>query len=498
MAADSQLPILVVAAPLVISLFIPILGRWKKDLAFALVVTSIATSFVCSIWIAHEVWQNGPFSYYLSGWDPPWGIEYRFDQLNSFMVVLVSFISLLMSIYSKKSITRERPDKEVPFYCVYLLLFTGLVGMVVTGDMFNLYVFLEISSLTAYALIAIGDERAAFASFRYVVVGTIGACFYLLGVGYLYIVTGSLNMADLSRLLPELYGSKVVMVSFLFFTVGMGIKMGFFPLHSWLPGAYTYAPSAVSAYIAPLMTKVAAYTVIRVVFTVFEPQFFLDTLPVRDILGWLAATAIVYGSLVAISQSDLKRMLAFSSVSQIGYIVLGITLGNKQGFIGSLLHILNHAFMKGCLFAVTGALVYRLGTRSIEKLGLVHKRMPFTAAAFAVAAFSMIGLPPTAGFFSKWYILLGAVEAKNWVFVAVILISSLLNAVYFFRVIEYIYLRPNRNSAVAGHGGISRYEAPASMLVPILILAVGIMVIGLGSQWIVDTLLAQAVPQRIL
>jgi multicomponent Na+:H+ antiporter subunit D len=495
-----HLSILVVVVPMLVSFLIPLTGLWTKKAAFPLAVSAVGFAFLCALGIAVTVVTSGPVSYKLGGWDPPWGIAYYIDHLNAFMLLLVSTIALLITFYSKESIARERPGKEVPFYTVFLLLFCGLVGMVVTGDMFNLYVFLEISSLTAYALIAIGDERATFAAFKYVVIGTVGACFYLLGVGYLFIVTGTLNMHDLAGRLPELYESKTVIVAVVFFAVGLGIKMGLFPLHTWLPPAYTHAPSAVSAYIAPLMTKVGAYAFIRVMLFVLQPEFTMQDLPFQEILGWAAAVAIIYGSIIAIRQTDLKRMLAFSSVAQVGYIVLGVSMGNAQGYIGGVLHILNHAFMKGCLFAVAGAIIYRQGTRNIESFGLLHRKMPLTAAAFAVAAISMIGLPPTAGFFSKWYLMLGAVQAGQWGFVGVIMVSSLLNAVYFFKVIEHMFLKPKTAAAaqLADATPATRNEAPGGMLVPMLLLAAGILVLGLASNWIVETFLSQAVPPGIL
>jgi len=495
-----QLPIIIVVVPLLCSFLIPLIGLWKKNLAFWMVVGAITVSFLSSIQIAYSVWAEGSIHYHMGGWEPPWGIAYYFDSLSSFMAILVSFIALLIAVYSKESIAKERPGKEVHFYCVFLLLFAGLIGMLITGDMFNLYVFLEISSLAAYALIAIGDKRSTYAAFKYVVLGTAGACFYLLGVGYLFIATGSLNMHDLAQILPELYESKTIMVALVFFVVGMGIKMGLFPLHVWMPPSYTHAPSAVSAYIAPLMTKVGAYAFIRIMFSVFKPEFSLETLPFKEILGGTAAIAIIYGSFIAISQTDIKRMLAFSSVSQVGYIVLGITMGNSEGYIGGVLHILNHAFMKGCLFAVAGAIIYRLGTRNIEDFSLLFKKMPVTAIAFVIAALSMIGIPPTAGFFSKWYLMLGAISAGNWVYVAVIMISSLLNAVYFFKVIEIIFLKP-QTEAAAQKGYLStivRKEAPSGMLIPMLILAAGVLVLGFASNWIVETFISQAVPPGIL
>ncbi|MDJ0764750.1 MAG: monovalent cation/H+ antiporter subunit D family protein [Myxococcota bacterium] len=492
-----QLPILMVAAPMLFAFLIPIVGWWTGKFAFPMAVTGIGISCICAVGVGHQVLLGGPLTYELGGWEPPWGIVYYIDHLNAFMGVLVSSIALLIAFYSKESIALERPGKEVPFYCIFTLLYVGLLGMVVTGDMFNLYVFLEISSLTAYALIAIGDAKASFAAFKYVVIGTVGACFYLLGVGYLYMATGSLNMHDLATRLPELYESKTVLVGLVFLVVGLGIKMGLFPLHTWLPGAYTHAPSTVSAYIAPLMTKVGAYAFIRVMFGVFQPEFSLETLPFKEILGWTAAVAIIYGSIVAISRSDIKQMLAYSSVSQVGYIVLGLTMGNTEGFVGGVLHILNHAFMKGCLFAVVGAIVYRQGTRTIENFGLLHRKMPLTAVAFAIAALSMIGIPPTAGFFSKWYLILGAVKAGEWAFVGVIMVSSLLNAVYFFRVIEHIFWKPQDKTAGGFATAVVRKEAPSGMLIPMLILAASVLLLGFASDWIVETFISQAVPPGI-
>jgi multicomponent Na+:H+ antiporter subunit D len=281
---QSPLPILIVAIPLLFSLITPVVGRWKRKWCCPLVITALALSLISSVGVAYSVVVDGPVSYYLGGWEPPWGIEYRIDHLGALMTLVLTFISLMAAIYSKRSIERELPEREPSFYCVFLLLITGLLGIVVTGDMFNLYVFLEIASLTAYALIAIGEERAAFSAFRYVIVGTIGACFYLLGVGYLYIVTGSLNMAELSQILPQLHDSRVVLVAFGFLLIGIAMKMALFPLHIWLPDSYTYAPSAVSALVAPLMTKVGAYVMIRIMFGIFGPVFSIEVVPTTTIL----------------------------------------------------------------------------------------------------------------------------------------------------------------------------------------------------------------------
>ena len=490
-----QATILIILIPLMSSYTIPLLGwRWRGS-AFFVALAAIGASMICSFILLYTVLTQGTIHYHLGGWLPPWGIEYVIDPLNGFMGVVVCVISFLVTLSSKESVQKELPDKKVRFYTLYLLLFTGLMGIVVTGDVFNLYVFLEIASLTAYALIAIGEDGAPLASFNYIIMGTIGACFYLLGVGYLYIVTGSLNMADLAKLLPPLYHSKVVLIALAFFLIGTSIKMGLFPLHVWLPDAYTYAPSAVSAFIAPLMTKVMAYILIRVMFTVFQPSYTIEVVPLASIMSWVAAVAIIVGSILALAQRDLKRMLAYSSISQIGYIVLGVGLGNKMGLLGAYLHILNHAFMKGCLFAVAMALMYRTGKRNIFQLGRIHRRMPFTMGALVIGALSMIGIPPTAGFFSKWYLILGSIDARNWVFVAVILISSLLNALYFFRVIENAYFGA-AHSYPPGEAMTPppREEVPLSMLIPILALAVGILLLGLFNERIISGILNLALP----
>lgn len=489
-----HLPVLIVVIPLVSAFFVPLVGWRGRQAAFLLTLAAVAASFICSLGTLSTVLREGTIHYWLGGWEPPWGIELVVDHLNAYMAVLVSGISLLVCIYSRRSVEMELPGRFVHFYCIFLLLATGLLGMVVTGDMFNLYVFLEISSITAYALIAIGEDGAPLASFDYVILGTIGASLYLLGVGYLYIMTGSLNMADLAGLLPDLYGSPVVRIAFAFFVVGLGIKIALFPLHMWLPDAYTYAPSSVSAFIAPLMTKVGAYALIRILFTVFEPRFSLEVLPVGTILSALAGVAIIVGSVMAIAQSDLKRMLAYSSVSQIGYIILGISLGNRLALIGAYLHILNHALMKGCLFMVSGSLMFRRGMRNIFRLRGVHRTMPWTMGAFVIAALSMVGIPPTAGFFSKWYLLLGTIEASRWALAAVILLSSLLNAVYFFRVIENAYFEPHRDHGGERREAPSGEEAPMSMLFPTLIMAGLILVVGLGSGKIIEGVLDGAVP----
>ncbi len=492
-----QFAALIIVVPLIASLLVPLIGWWKRELCYPWVVAVLVVPFISSLGILNTVMTTGKFSYRLGGWAPPWGIEYVLDHLNAFVLVIVTFISLTVAVYSKKSVEDELPEKIVPFYTLFLLLVTGLLGIVITGDVFNLFVFLEISALSCYALIAIGEDGAPMAAFNYIIIGTIGACFYLLGIGYLYIATGSLNMGDLANILPNMYHSRVILVAFAFFTVGIAIKGGLFPLHMWLPDAYCTAPSAVSALIAPLMTKVAAYVMIRVMFTVFQPHFSVEMVPVMAILGWLSVIAIFAGGIKALAQTDLKRMLVYIVVAEVGYIVMGVSVANRMGLTGAILHIMNDAVMMACLFLVTGAIFYKTGTRNIHDLRYLNKKMPFTMAAFTITALSMCGIPPACGFFSKWYLILGTIEAGQWVWAAALLCSSLINAVLFFRVVECAYFKPMA-PAYAHDGGtheeIQRDEAPFTMLVPIVIMAAGVIGLGIFSGKIISFIIQFAVP----
>lgn len=485
----NQLPVIIPMSLLLFAFVTFLLGTMRRNLAYPLTLVGVAISLTASCLGLMRVLQHGAQHYYLGGWPPPLGIEYVLDYLSAFMAVIVTFIALLSVIYSRRSFLQEVPGKIVPLYSLILLLLAGLTGIIVTGDLFNLYVFLEIASLAAYAVMAIGNDKAPVAVIRYVIIGTIGASFYLLGVGFIYFATGSLNMADVASLLPGLHGSRLIVAAATFIVVGVALKMALFPFHIWLPDVYTYSPSGVIALIAPIMTKVGAYVLIRMLISVFLPSYLSDVLPVTLIIGWLAATGIIAMSIMAIAQKDFRRMLAYSSVAQICYVALGIGLANPLGLIGGLLHILNHAFMKGCLFQVSGGIRYRTGLWQISRFAGLGRHMRWTMGAFTVAAVSMVGIPPAAGFFSKWYLVLGSVDAGNWVFAVVVVVSSLLNAVYFFRVLEKVYMTsPGSDTAIA-----AATDPPGEMLAPMLVLAVGIIVLGVINAVIVTQVLVPAV-----
>jgi multicomponent Na+:H+ antiporter subunit D len=478
-----QFPVLVVAISLLSALTILLAGGVNRKSCFFISLATITFQFILSIFILHYVLTVGTIHYWLGGWRPPWGIEYVVDVLNAYVLIIVLFLSLLAAIYSKRSLEHEIEERKLPaFYTLFQILVTGLAGVVVTGDMFNLYVFLEIASLAGYALIAAAGGRALRASYNYVILGALGVCFYLLGIAFLYSVTGTLNMADLRFLLPSLYANRAVQTAFVFFFIGLGIKSAFFPLHTWQPDAYTYAPSAISVIISTAMAKASIYALIRVIFSVFTVDF-ITLFPIFDIISWIAAIAMIFGSILAIAQFDLKRMLAYSSIANVGYIMLGVGLSTSTtlGLTPALMHILNHALMKGCLFMAACAFIYKAGLWDIRDLVGLGRKMPYTCFAFLLASLSMIGLPPSVGFVTKLYLILAALDAGEYLFVAVVFFSTLLMIVYFWHVIEIMYIRVEEE----GGNKISVGEAPMSMFVPGLLLAVLCFIVGI--IWLIGT-----------
>jgi len=493
-----QAPALLVTVPLLGALLISITGRLNRKVCFPLAAVSLGVSLYLSILLLFAVLTEGEVFYKMGGWPPPWGISYHIDHLNALVLVVVSLVSFVNLPATYRYVHRDFADRTGPFYALYVLMVAGLLGIVVTGDAFNLYVLLEIAALTGYALIAMGEAEAPLASLNYVLMGTIGASFYLLGVGYLYIVTGSLNMWDIASLLPNLYQSKAVFAAFAIMMIGIWIKMAFFPLHAWLPRAYVYAPSPVSSLVAPLVTKVMVYVMIRMLLSVFTPDFAFSTLELSRAVVWLAVVAIVGAALLALAQQNLKKMLAYVIVSEVAYMVGGAWLGNRAGLTGSILHISNDALMTLCVFLAAGNIAYKGRGLDFSDLGGLFEKMPFTMAGLLAGALSIIGVPPTCGFFSKWYLISGAIQAGHYGFLVALLFSSLVHTVLFFRVIERCYFEPVGQSHGGHSSGKAMEEAPLSMVIPLLLVAVGLIVLGIYSRELVVNIIQYAVPASMV
>jgi multicomponent Na+:H+ antiporter subunit D len=486
---QTNIPALIVVVPLLAGLLALFLGRGHLPWLLALVVTWVV--FGMSVVLLGWVLENGAVEYAMGNWPAPWGIVYRVDVVNAFILAIVSGIGAVCAVFARLSVAAEIPDYRWRFfYSAMLLCLTGLLGITITGDAFNLYVLLEISSLSTYTLVALGvekDRRALTAAYRYLILGTIGATFILLGIGHLYMKTGTLNMADLAVRLQGLHQDKVVLTAFALIITGLGLKVALFPLHMWLPNAYTYAPSVVTAFLAATATKVGAYMTFRFLFTIFGPHVTFELLAADIFLVGFSCLAILVASVLAIRQNSIKRLLAYSSVAQIGYIVLGLGLHNLPSVTGSVVHVFNHAVMKGGLFLALGAVVYRMGGATVGEIRGLGRRMPITSAALVVGGLSLIGVPATAGFISKWYLVAGCIQAGLWPLAIVILVGSVLALCYVWRVVEMLYFQapeePEREVR----------EAPVALLVPTWILIAATVYFGIHATFTVSTAKAAAV-----
>ena len=478
---ESQLPVLPIITPLIAAPITLLLPKGRAPWVWAVIVSWL--TFAACVLELISVVQNGPTSYFLGDWAPPLGIEYRIDIANALVLFIVSGIAALVFPFAYRSVQLEIDERQSPFfYCALLICLTGLLGVTITGDAFNVFVFLEISSLSTYALVAMGarrDRRALTAAFNYLIMGTIGATFYVIGIGLLYQATGTLNMGDLQIQLQG-QDNRMVQAGFAFIVVGVGLKLAMFPMHLWLPNAYTYAPSAVTAFIAATATKVAVYVMIRFFFSVFSLDFAFLSAAFTWVLLPLGLVGMFAASIVAVFQSDVKRMLAYSSVAQIGYMLLGISFATVEGVSASLVHVLNHALMKGALFMAVACVVLRAGSHSIDAFAGLARRMPYTTWAFILSGLSLIGVPLTVGFVSKWYLLQAAFSGGYWYAGFLIVASSLIAVVYIGRIVEIMVLR---EPASEGRYVIPAKDAPISMLIPMWALVAANIYFGIRTEW---------------
>lgn len=470
---SEHLPALQVVIPLLAAPICLLLRHKATVRALAIGVTF--AGFAISLLLMSQVRESGQIIYEFGGWARPLGIEYAVDLTNAFVLTIVSMIAaVILPIGPGHSQLPE--GREYLFYAAFLLCLSGLLGVTITGDVFNIFVFLEITSLASYILIALGrDRRALMAAYTYLIVGTIGASFLLIGIGLLYQMTGTLNIADLALRLEDVKETRTVIVAFAFVMVGISIKLAVLPLHQWLPNAYTYAPSVVSAFLAATATKVAYYLMLRFTYTIFGATFVFSSLRLNLILTPLSLAAMFIGSAAAIYQTDFKRLLAYSSIAQIGYMTLGLSLNSELGLTAGIVHLLNHALMKGGLFLVAGCIFARLGSSAIEDMRGLGKRMPLTAAALVVAGLGLIGVPGTVGFVSKWVLVSAAIERQYFDVTILILLSSLLALVYVWRLVEVMYLSEPPVGAEEG-------EAPARFLIPAWILVSASVYFGFATD----------------
>jgi multicomponent Na+:H+ antiporter subunit D len=479
MILAQHLPALQVVLPLVAAP-LTVLVRDRRA-AYALLLATAWVSFAIALALWVQVDAQGTISYAIGSWPPPWGIEYRVDRLSAMVLVLVSGMAAVMLPATWASIEAELPrEQHYLFYTMFALCLTGLLGITITGDAFNIFVFLEISSLSTYVLIAMGRERRALvAAYQYLIMGTIGATFIVIGIGLLYLQTGTLNLVDMGHRLRDITGHRPVLVALAFITVGLSLKLALFPLHQWLPNAYAYAPSAVAGFLAATATKVAVYALLRFYFSVFGESTVFQRLPTQEVMLMLALGGMFVASTIACFQDNVKRLFAYSSVSQIGYIVLGISFDSVTGLTATIVHLFNHAFAKGAIFLLLGGAATALGGVTLKRVRGMGRRMPFTAFGISLAGLSLIGIPGTAGFISKWYLVLAALEKGQWWLAFLVVLSSMIALVYVWRFVEAAYFHAPDDANVAVR------EAPLSILLPAWLLIAAVLYFGTDTSFTV-------------
>ncbi len=360
--------------------------------------------------------------YYLGGWNPPYGIEFKADLLSAVFTTLISVVTVISMPFAFSTVQSEIPKNKIStFYTCFLLCFTGTLGITISNDIFNIYVFLELFAISAYSLLSMGCKHSANAAFEYLIIGTIASTFYLLGIGLLYMMTGTLNISDMQSKLLALSDNRVVILGAILIFTGLIIKSALFPLHRWLIDAYTYSPSYITVFCSGVATKVSTYLIIRFIYSVFNTN-----IPIHNILYPLSLCAIISGSLLALRQTNIRKALSYSSISQIGYIMLAISLNSSIALTTAILHIIFHSLTKPGLFCLTQ----------------LNKQNPLTMIMLGILSASLIGIPLTGAFVSKWYLVTSTAALGNYFTVAIITLGSLLTFFYTWGIIENIKWSP--------------------------------------------------------
>ncbi len=465
---------LFVAVPLAAAFFIPMVSRrfrWFPDFlgnltTFALLVMSLSAIGKADV-------------YRMGGWPPPIGINLVLDGLSGLMLIVISLVSFMATLFSVRYM--EQYTSKLRYYSLFLLMVAGMNGVVLSGDMFNIFVFIEIASIASYALVGFGCEREELeASFKYLVLGSVASTLILFAVAVIYGSLGSLNMAHISRLVAAQGMNKALYFSLALLVMGFSLKAALVPFHAWLPDAHPSAPAPISAMLSGVLIKIlGVYALLRISFNVFGMSLLL-----ANILIWLGTISMVVGGLLALGQWDYKRLLAYSSISQVGYVILAVGIGgaviSRGGSMtlaglaigAGFFHLINHAVFKSLLFLSSGAIVYSTGTRDLKKMGGLKERMPITAGAANIGAFSISGIPPLNGFWSKLLIIIAAVQARYYWLALIAVVISIVTLAYYLKLQRHAFFGQISETVKNAR------EVPALMCIPMVLLA--ILCVGMG------------------
>ena len=474
-------PALVVVLPLIVSAIIAFMpsSRWPWIISMITLVVHLFISFE----LLSMVQISGVILYEFGNWQPPWGIAFKIDGINIGLQIIFSSFVLITTFYSRKIFLSEiHPEDSGKAYSLWLLAVGSLNGIILTNDIFNLFVFLEISALSSISLIALGagmNRKALLAAFNYLIIGAIGATFYVIGVGFAYSMTGTLNMSDLVIQLSQYStGQLAIFAGMSFMLIGLMVKSTVFPLHLWLPPAYSYAPSAVSTLFAALATKAILYFFVRLIYEVFTFYDHYLIIFLDYVLMPLSVTAIFVGTIIAIYQDDIKKLLAYSSIAQIGYITLAFSMNDQSGIAAGFIHIFNHALIKGGLFMAIGYFAFSSQDRvTLSSINGYGQKYPITSFALLICGVSLIGIPLTNGFVSKLYLFQALYYNHMFITIALIAISSALAVIYFWKIVESLWFSSIKTEAVS--------EDPA-IYIPLWIVAISIIIFGIFSAPIVE------------
>ncbi|MDI6870959.1 MAG: proton-conducting transporter membrane subunit [Bacillota bacterium] len=471
----SHLGVLVVIVPLLAAYCAELPWQAWRRASLRLATVTAAAVFGFCVLLAAQVMQKGALLYAIGGRPAPWGIEFLIDPVAAYLLLGLSGIFFLVALFAEDELEAEIGEAGLPhFSALYLLLEAALLGLVATNDLFNTFVFLEISAIAAVGLVALKNDRLSIeAAYRYLILSTLGSGAFLFAIALLYAVTGHLNLEYLKQALAPALASYPLSVAaaLAMLLLGLMVKAALYPLHIWLPDAHAAAPTPSSAILSGVVVEAYALVLLKLVLHLFPAPVAASSAWRLPVL-WASTAAIFAGSLAAIREDDIKKMLAYSTVSQVGYLLLGVGLLSRSGLLGSLLHVLNHAVVKAMLFLAAGAIIRSTGRRRVSEWQGVGLQAPLPAAAFAVGALSMVGIPPLNGFISKWYLSLGALEARMPLYLWVVLLSSLLNAAYYIPVVVRCFLTPAR-------AGLKAPSRPASATAPLLVLALATLLMGL-------------------
>jgi multicomponent Na+:H+ antiporter subunit D len=457
----------------------------KNSLVKFLSIISFSTCLILFIISLNYVIYNGSYFYKIGHFDAPYGIEFNIGIMECIIAVLFAFISLIITWYSCYSIEHDISESKIPLYYLLVNILVGsLLGIVFSNDMFNIYVFIEIGNLASCGIVVVKDKKENIkAGLKYLIMSSLGSGLVLMGIAFLYSMTGQLNITYIHESLIKNYIDypQAVIITLGLFTIGLGVKSALFPLHTWLPDAHSNAPTSSSAILSSLVLKAYVIFLLKVLYRVMGKEIISST-SILSVLLVLGCLGMIMGSVLAIFQKNLKRIIAYSSVAQIGYIYFAIGLGTDLGFIICIYHIIGHAITKSVLFLCSGSIIAKTGINEIENLKGVGKEMPYTLTLFFIASLSLVGIPILPGFVSKWYLAVESIAVNKLFLLIVILVSSLLNAVYYLPISVNGFF----NEEHSGDKIYKSKEKSMKELMPIMVLVIAMLYVGVNSERIIS------------